>query len=332
MIKRIILWMAVAALAAVALLAVDMYRHLTGPLPLESDTVFEVQSGAGVQQVARGLHERGLLERPRYFSLYARLTGLDARLKAGEYRLQAGQSPVDVLGMMERGEVRQYALTIIEGWTFDRLRRALADAAFVEHTLNPKMSGAEVMAALGRPDRHPEGRFYPDTYHFPKGTPDVEILRRAYATMEQTLAREWARRREGLPLDNPDEALILASIIEKETAVPDERPLIAAAFINRLNKGMRLQTDPTVIYGMGEDFDGDIRYRDLRRDTAYNTYTRGGLPPTPIAMPAGASIHAALNPADSDVLYFVSKGDGSHHFSTSLAEHNAAVDRYQRGR
>lgn len=332
MIKRIILWTAAAALAAVALLALDMYRHLTGPLPLESDTVFELQPGAGVQQLARRLHERGLLERPRYLSLYARLTGLDARLKAGEYRLQAGQSPADILGMMERGEVRQYALTIIEGWTFDRLRRALADAAFVEHTLTPKMSGAEVMASLGRPDQHPEGRFYPDTYHFPKGTPDVEILRRAYATMEQTLAREWARRREGLPLDNPDEALILASIIEKETAVPEERPLIAAAFINRLNKGMRLQTDPTVIYGMGEDFDGDIRYRDLRRDTAYNTYTRGGLPPTPIALPAGASIHAALNPADSDVLYFVSKGDGSHHFSTSLAEHNAAVDRYQRGR
>ncbi|HDP89617.1 MAG TPA: endolytic transglycosylase MltG, partial [Thioalkalivibrio sp.] len=188
-----------------------------------------------------------------------------------------------------------------------------------------------LMSELGQPGMHPEGWFYPDTYHFPKGTTDVEFLRRANAIMRERLAAEWAEREEGLPLETPYEALILASIVEKESAVASERPMIAAVFVSRLRKGMRLQTDPTVIYGMGESFDGNIRKSDLRRDTPYNTYTRGGLPPTPIALPSGESIHAVMHPAKTDALYFVSRGDGSHHFSATYEEHREAVIRYLLG-
>jgi UPF0755 protein len=228
------------------------------------------------------------------------------------------------------GEVVQHSLTIIEGWTFQQLLQAVRSHPMLTQTLADADPQA-VMEALAEPGTHPEGWFYPDTYRFPRGTSDVEFLRRAYRVMQQRLAAEWEKRAEGLPLKSPYEALVLASLIERETAVAAERTRIAGVFVRRLRKGMRLQTDPTVIYGMGDAYEGRIRWRDLRTDTPYNTYTRHGLPPTPIAMPSGAAINAALNPADGKELYFVSRGDGSHHFSATLEEHNAAVRCYQLG-
>lgn len=332
MIKRVLTAVTLAAVAAALVVAGDAYRQLYRPLSLDSPMTYELTPGSSVARVAADLADRGLLARPVYLTAYARLSGQDARLQAGEYLLQSGLNAIDVLHKMERGDVRQHNFTIIEGWAFSQLRAALANADAIRQTLPRGLDHAGVMAELGYPDVHPEGRFYPDTYLFPRGTTDVAFLRRAYERMERVLERQWRERGPELPLDSPDEALILASIIEKESAVPEERPMVAAVFVNRLKRGMRLQTDPTVIYGMGERFDGDIRFRDLRRDTPYNTYTRGGLPPTPIAMPSEASIHAALHPADSPVLYFVSRNDGSHQFSTTLSEHEAAVDRYQRRR
>jgi UPF0755 protein len=241
-------------------------------------------------------------------------------------------SAIDILERMQKGEVKLYSFTIVEGWTFRQLLEELGKNTNLQHTLGGANAGRVVMAALDQEEMHPEGRFLPDTYLFAKGTTDIEFLRRAHTALQNRLQLEWEGRAAGLPLRTPYEALILASIIEKETAVPAERSLIAAVFINRLNKRMRLQTDPTVIYGIGEGFDGNIRFRDLRQDTPYNTYTRAGLPPTPIALPGADAIHAALHPAVSPALYFVAKGDGSHIFSDNLTAHEAAVDQFQRRR
>jgi UPF0755 protein len=260
----------------------------------------------------------------------ARIDGSAARIQAGEYLLPTGMAPPGLMRMLVRGEVVQHSLTIIEGWTFQQMMSAIQSHPMLKRTL-ADASGPGVMAVMAEAGLEPEGWFYPDTYRFPRDTTDVEFLRRAFRNMQQRLELEWEARAEGLPLKTPYEALILASLIERETAVPAERTRIAGVFIRRLQKGMRLQTDPTVIYGMGDAYQGKIRWRDLRADTPYNTYTRHGLPPTPIAMPSGASIRAALNPADGNELYFVSRGDGSHQFSATLQEHNAAVRRYQLG-
>jgi UPF0755 protein len=230
--------------------------------------------------------------------------------------------------MMISGKVRQYALTLVEGWNFRQVMDAVQSHPSLAHTLQG-LENAAIMAQLGHPDEHPEGRFLPDTYHFPKGLSDVAFLQRAYDAMAQTLAQEWEGRAVGLPLQTPYEALILASIVEKETGLASERQAIAGVFVRRLEKRMRLQTDPTVIYGMGERYDGNIRKQDLLEDTPYNTYRRLGLPPTPIAMPGRDAIHATLHPDDSQNIYFVSRGDGSHHFSATLEEHNNAVIKYQ---
>ncbi len=305
-------------------------QSINTPLALEEDYRLQVPQGASLRRVATELEAEGVLPEALWLRVYGRVSGKASQIKAGEYALPVGTTPVELLDKLVSGEVVQYQLTIVEGWTFAQLMTVMAQHEALEHTLQG-LDGAEIMQRLGTSETHPEGWFYPETYRFPRGTTDLAFLRRAHQMMRQRLEQEWEGRAEGLPLKSPYEALILASIIERETGVPSERDRIAGVFVRRLQRGMRLQTDPTVIYGMGDAFDGDIRYRDLRRDTPYNTYTRSGLPPTPIAMPSGEALHAALHPADGDELYFVSRGDGSHVFSATLEEHNRAVRRYQLG-
>lgn len=316
----------------VAWLLMDFQAFRNNPLPIpEGGATLVVEPGANLKRIARQLQQQSLLEKPLYLVLLGRYQGLDARIRAGEFQLQPGINPEQLLKQLTSGQVMQHDLTLIEGEAFREMIQRIAGNDVLTHTLDD-LSPESVMSALGYPGQHPEGRFLPETYHFPRGTTDVQFLRRAYRDLDTFLQQAWAQRDDGLPLQSPYEALILASIVEKETAVPVERPRIAGVFVRRLRKGMKLQTDPTVIYGMGEDFDGDIRFRDLRTDTAYNTYTRAGLPPTPIAMPGKDAIQAVLHPADGDELYFVARGDGSHYFSSTLKEHNRAVDRYQRKR
>jgi len=278
-----------------------------------------------MRQIARA----GVPVNPLLLSVLARLTGKSAKLKAGHYELKPGTSPLALIDQLVRGEFAQESLVIIEGWTFRQMRQAIAAHPALKHdTL--ALSDAELLAKITSDYKQPEGLFFPDTYLFAKGASDLQVYRQAHALLEKRLEEAWARRDPSLPYKSPYEALIMASIIEKETGLKSERNMIAAVFVNRLKRGMLLQTDPTVIYGMGDKFQGNIRKRDLETDTPYNTYTRRGLPPTPIALPGAESLAAALNPADSDVLYFVSKGNGSSHFSNSLSEHNRAVDKYQR--
>jgi UPF0755 protein len=295
----------------------------------EETAVFTIANGSSLRQVSRQLAERGIIDDPWLFELLARSQRDAGPIKAGEYRIEAGDTPETLLRRFREGSSIAYAFTIIEGWTFRQLREQLERDPVLVQTIDPADSDAEIMKRLAHPGEHPEGRFLPDTYHFPRGTTDLQFLERAYHAMEKTLQAEWAQRADDLPLKTPYEALILASIIEKETGAAFERPLIAAVFVQRLKKGMRLQTDPTIIYGLGAGFDGNIRYRDLKRKTPYNTYLIKGLPPTPIALPGRDAIHAALHPADSDALYFVAKGDGTHYFSKTLEEHNRAVSKYQ---
>jgi UPF0755 protein len=316
----------------VAWLLMDFKAFRQNPLAIPEDGVtLLVTPGSTLKSTAAQLAERQLLDRPIYLVLLARYLDLDSRIKAGEFQLTPGMTPEEVLRQLSEGKVIQHSLTLIEGETFKEMMQRVSQDPVLVHTLDA-IDAETVMQAIGKPDVHPEGRFMPETYHFPRGTGERELLRRAYQDMEVFLRAAWQERDEGLPLKSPYEALILASIVEKETGVAEERPRIAGVFVRRLNKGMKLQTDPTVIYGMGDKFDGDIRFRDLREDTPYNTYTRFGLPPTPIAMPGEDAILATLHPASGTELYFVAIGDGSHHFSSTLKEHNRAVDRYQRKR
>ncbi len=307
----------------------DYHAFLTSPLTVPAaGLVFVVPAGDSMMSLAQRLEAEGALRSAEYLQIYGRLSGLALRLKSGEYRIEPGTTPRTLLEQLVQGRVIQYALTVLEGWTFRQMLEAIAGHAKLKHTLQDR-NDSEIMARLGRPGEHPEGRFFPDTYHFPAGTSDVNFLKRALLNLQQHLQAAWQRRTSGLPLQTPYEALILASIIEKETALPEERREIAGVFVRRLQKGIPLQTDPTVIYGIGEAFDGNIRKRDLRTDTPYNTYTRKGLPPTPIALPGAASIAAAVNPAPGDTLYFVATGDGGHVFSRTFREHNRAVREYQ---
>lgn len=289
---------------------------------------YEVMAGATLKSIARDLRDLGVLDRPEYLRWMARRGGFSNRVKVGEYEFSASTTPREFLEKIVSGKVVQYTLTIVEGWTFKQMRDAVAANEILSHSLN-SLPDAEVMARIGFAAIHPEGRFYPDTYSFPKNTSDVEFFRRAYTTMQDYLATAWPQRAEGLPLASPEEALILASIVEKETGVAAERPAIAGVFVRRLQKGMKLQTDPTVIYGLGEHYDGNIRKRDLEAVTPYNTYRIKGLPPTPIALPGKDAINAALHPAPGDALYFVARGDGSHEFSATIEQHNRAVHKYQ---
>jgi UPF0755 protein len=297
----------------------------------EAGLIVDFRPGSSLRSLAQELVARGVLEHPYWLRLLGRNTGLAARLQAGEYRIAQGTRPEELLRQLATGRVLQHELTLVEGHNFREMMARIRSHPVLVQTL-AEPSDAAIMARLGHEGVHPEGRFLPDTYHFPRGTTDVEFLRRAYAAMERVLNEQWEKRAENLPLKTPYEALVLASIIEKETGQAEERGTIAGVFTRRLQKGMRLQTDPTVIYGIGPDFDGRIRYVHLRTDTPYNTYTRHGLPPTPIAMPGTEAIHAALHPEPGNVLYFVSRNDGSHHFSATLTEHNRAVNKYQRNR
>jgi UPF0755 protein len=326
LLKRLLLMAILAAVVA----AGALYHYAYGELALPQTPVsFELRAGSSLRAVATQLSEARVIGRPEPFELLARLLGEAGRLKAGNYEFTDPLTPLGLLQRMTRGDVTLVAVTFVEGWTFSQVRKALQDNPRVRAD-TAGLPESELMRRLGIDAQSPEGWFFPDTYHFSDGTPDFAILRRAHQLMRQHLEQEWARRSPGLPLQSPYEALILASIVEKETGRADERGLVAAVFINRLRIGMRLQTDPTVIYGMGDAFDGNIRKRDLQTDTPYNTYTRAGLPPTPIAMPGLEALRATLNPAPSDALYFVARGDGSSKFSRTLAEHERAVTQYQR--
>jgi UPF0755 protein len=324
-------WLISFALALfLALFYADYRWFLDAPLEISGDgQVLKVKSGMGIGAIARRLQHQPGLSRPAfYLEAYARLNGLAQRLQAGEYAVSPGLTPRTLIDQIVAGRVIQYSLTVVEGWTFRQLRQALTEHPKLAQTLQG-LSDTEVMARLGRPDEHPEGRFLPDTYHFPAGFTDEAFLRRAMTAMDRRLADIWQDRAPNLPLDNPYQALILASIVEKETGLPAERSEVAGVFVRRLRLGMLLQTDPTVIYGLGENFDGDLRRGDLTTDTPYNTYTRKGLPPTPIALPGSAALRAAVNPADGDTLYFVADGEGGHVFSRTLDEHNRAVRQYR---
>ena len=314
--------------AALAWLWYDINQYLDEPMPIQQSQSYELKAGSNFVRVVNELKQAGMITQSRYLRWYGRITGKARRIKAGEYELTAGLTPRQLLEMMISGKVRQYALTLVEGWNFRQVMDAVHSHPALEHTLQG-LNDKAIMTQLGHADEHPEGRFLPDTYHFPKGLSDVAFLQRAYEAMALTLAREWEERAVGLPLQTPYEALILASIVEKETGLASERQAIAGVFVRRLERGMRLQTDPTVIYGMGDRYDGNIRRQDLLEDTPYNTYRRPGLPPTPIAMPGRDALYATLHPDESQNIYFVSRGDGSHHFSTTLEEHNNAVIKYQ---
>ena len=329
--KRIFGVLIVLAILAAGWVVIDYRAFLRAPLPVGDDGMeLVVEPGMSLRTIANQLGQRGVLHTPSYLVWLGRLEEKSHRIQAGEYHIALGTTPRALLDMMVAGRVRLHGFTIVEGWTFAQLREALRQHSALSHTLT-NVDDDGVMERLGHPGEHPEGRFLPETYHFPRGTTDLEFLRRAYDALAQRLASEWEQRVDDLPLESPYDALILASIIEKETAVESERTRIASVFVRRLQRGMRLQTDPTVIYGMGDIYDGNIRRSDLRRDTPYNTYTRSGLPPTPIALPSAESIHAALHPAEDDALYFVSRGDGTHVFSATLTEHNRAVRKYQLG-
>lgn len=326
MIKRLFVLAAIVALACVGWLAYFSQTVLELP---QRPFAFEVKQGTSLKTVSRQLTAAGLLREPWSFTLLVRVLGKATELKAGNYLVERNPTPLELFRMITKGAVQQNEIRFIEGWNFRQVRQALDENPALVHETAGR-SDLELLKRLGVPETQPEGLFFPDTYYFSGGMSDVAILRRAYTLMQNHLAREWETRQPGLPYATPYEALTMASIVEKETGAAAERPMIAGVFVNRLRLGMRLQTDPTVIYGLGDRFDGNLHKQDLLTDTPYNTYTRTGLPPTPIAMPGLEALRAALQPAATKALYFVSKGDGTHYFSGTLDEHNRAVARYQK--
>jgi len=332
-IRRLIAWLVVAGVATIAVASAVLYQYAQTPLPLQVPPAkaFELKAGSSLRSIARQLVEAGVLTEPWRFELIARRRGDAGGIKAGSYEIVTAVTPLELLDKLTRGDVVQEQITFVEGWTLRQMRQALAEHPHVRHD-SGMLSDAEFLEQAGV-SGYPsgEGLFFPDTYRFNRGASDLDVLRQAREAMQKQLDKLWNSRASNLPFKSPYEALTLASIVEKETGVGADRPLVAAVFVNRLRRGMKLQTDPTVIYGLGATFDGDLRKADLQRDTPFNTYTRAGLPPTPIAMPGLASLSATLDPPHSDALYFVARGDGTSYFSPSLEEHNRAVDRYQRG-
>ncbi len=291
---------------------------------------FDIRPGLGLKGAAQAMAQSGVDFEPWQFALLGRFTGMDRNIQAGSYEVSPGVTALELLQKLTAGDVTQTSLVVVEGKTFRELRARLDAHPDLRHETSG-LADAELLQRLGAAESHPEGLFFPDTYLFAKQSNDLTLLRRAYQSMQHRLAAEWAGRDASVPYKNAYEALIMASIIEKETGTAADRGKVASVFVNRLRRGMLLQTDPTVIYGIGEKFDGNLRKSDLHTDTVYNTYTRAGLPPTPIALPGAASIQAALHPPVSDFLYFVARGDGSSVFSRTLEEHNRAVIRYQKG-
>lgn len=297
----------------------------SAPLPVQ----FNLKPGSSLRSAALQMEQAGVLRYPGRFVLMARLLGEASNIKAGYYEIQEPVTPYRLLQKITEGEVTQSSVTFVEGWTFKQVRKALDEHPSLTHRIS-ELSDTDVLGRLGISEASPEGLFFPDTYHFGIGNTDLYILRHAYRLMQSHLDAQWKKRSPQVPFASPYEALILASIVEKETGRAEDRPLVAAVFVNRLRKRMLLQADPTVIYGLGDSFDGNLRKRDLIADTPYNTYTRVGLPPTPIAMPGLASLAATLNPPDSEALYFVARGDGTSYFSRTLGEHERAVTKYQK--
>lgn len=317
--------------AVAALLGGAAAWWLGQPMSMSAQSLeLEIEPGTSPRGVAQAVVRAGVQTDARWLYYWFRLSGQDRQIRAGNYELAAGTTPRSLLQKLVRGEESLRAITLVEGWTFRQVRQQIAKNEFLKHD-SAAMSEAELMAALGKPGMAAEGMFFPDTYTFAKGSSELAVLRRALHAMERRLEEAWAQRTADTPLQKPYDALILASIVEKETGRASDRAQIAGVFVNRLRVGMRLQTDPTVIYGMGEAFDGNLRRRDLQADTPWNTYTRAGLPPTPIALPGKASLMAAVRPDPTKAYYFVARGDGTSHFSPSLDEHNRAVNRYQRG-
>ncbi len=301
---------------------------LNDTLNLKEDMLdYEIKSGSSLSAVIYDLANKKIIHHPRYLLMYARFNGLSGKMKTGEYRLTSKLTTKEFFDHIFSGKVLQYSLAVIEGWSFQQLLDAVNNHPKLRHTIS-NVAKENIMQKLGLKG-HYEGQFLPDTYHFPNQLSDVEFLKRAYNSMQRVLETEWENRAVGLIYKTPYEALIMASIVEKETGLASERQQIAGVFLRRLAKRMRLQTDPTVIYGMGDKYKGNLRKKDLLRDTPYNTYRRRGLPPTPIALPGRDAIHAALHPAKGNALYFVARGDGSHQFSDTLQEHNRAVIKYQ---
>lgn len=290
---------------------------------------FTLRQGSSLTSVAKQLVAQDVISEQYSFIALGRLFGHATNLKAGSYVLDKPLTHIELLKTITEGNVSQGSITFVEGWTFAQMRQALDAYAAIKHDTRG-LSDQEILKRVSGKPQHPEGLFFPDTYFFSQGMSDLVILKRAYKNMQARVNEAWQARASALPYKTPYEALIMASIVEKESAKASERPIIAAVFLNRLRQGMKLQTDPTVIYGLGASFDGNLRKRDLLSDAPYNTYTREGLPPTPIAMPGWGAIHASLHPAKTDALYFVSKGDGSHVFSATLEEHNRAVAKYQK--
>lgn len=324
--KIVLLLIILAFVAAVMGASWLTVRHL----PLRNDpTAFSIPPGASLRTAAQLIEAAGVDLPAWQLELLGRVMGRSSKIKAGSYEIEDGLTALALLNKLTRGDVTQSEIVLVEGKTFRQLRAALDEHPDLAHD-SQKLSDARILALLGAKEPHPEGLFFPDTYLFPKGGSDLDVLRRAYRAMQSKLAATWEKRENTLPLKTPYQLLILASIVEKETGIPADRPQIAAVFVNRLRRNMLLQTDPTVIYGLGDKFDGNLRKIDLLTDTPWNTYTRVGLPPTPIAIPGLASLQAAANPPPSDMLYFVARGDGSSEFSTSLDEHNSAVGKYQK--
>ncbi|MBI5625631.1 MAG: endolytic transglycosylase MltG [Nitrosomonadales bacterium] len=323
--RRIFAWVIVLVL----LFTVGLGYHVHHPLTLPSAPFeFALMPGSSLKSAARQLKQAGLLEQDVTFVMLARVQGKSGTIKAGNYVLEHPVSRLELLTIITKGSVSQSQISVIEGWTFKQLRAALDASKDISHSAK-NLSDAEILQRIGATENHPEGLFFPDTYYFAAGSSDLTIFKVAYHTMQRHLQEAWDSREADLPLKTPYQALILASIVEKETGTPADRAMIAGVFANRLRKGMMLQTDPAVIYGLGDKFDGNLRKRDLLADTPYNTYTRRGLTPTPISLPGAAAIQVALHPAKTDALYFVARGDGSSQFSSSLVKHNRAVNQYQ---
>lgn len=330
--KAMMIGFLILLLGAIFVVTKDLEDFLETPVTLPEDgLILDVTPGMSIDQVATKLRGQNIIRNALYFKWFARLTGQATQLKVGEYALKPTLYPRELLSIITSGRVLQYDFTIIEGWNFTQLRQALEKSPHINQTLKG-LSHEEVMTAIGLEGKPYEGYFLPDTYFFPKNYTDADLLRRSYEAMRVVVDKAWHERQPGLPIRNRKELLTLASIIEKETGIPSERREIAGVFVRRLQKGMRLQTDPTVIYGLGESYRGVIYRSDLQRDTPYNTYTRDGLPPTPIAMPSREAIFAAVNPSPGTTLYFVAKGDGSgeHVFTSTLEAHNRAVAEYRK--
>jgi UPF0755 protein len=332
MVMRLLRWLVLLVVLAAAASAAAAWWWLQRPLPLAADAVeVSIAPGTSPRAVAEKWVQAGVQTPSEALWLYFRVSGKAPQMRAGNYSIERGITPPQLLERMLKGESVMEVVRITEGWTFRQMREALALAPSLKPTTKD-MSDEQIMAALGLPNVPAEGRFFPDTYHYSRGATDMTVLRAAQQMLHKRLEAAWAERTPDVPLKSADEALILASIVEKETGLEADRTKVSSVFNNRLRIGMPLQTDPTVIYGLGASFDGNLRKKDLQTDTPYNTYTRKGLPPTPIALPGGNSIKAALQPAQTKALYFVARGDGSSVFSENLADHNRAVNQFQRGR